>query len=273
MPKERLANYRLRLGDKTKALELAKNFPQDLSGTGARAELLFACGKTDEAKQALEAAGKLAFSMDADLPLSKRLDELAPKMGLKSGWRAPAPKRDDTGARPALASLGPVHWHAPEGRAWSALTPEGKAVTDRDYAGKNVVLIFYLGHECAGCMEQLNAFAEAQPKFKAAGIELVAITNEPPAQALKANEKSKSKKPFPFPILSDASMAAFKTFRAYDDFEKMGLHGAIFVDATGHIRWLDTGYKPFVETQFLVDECQRLLRLPSEAIGGSQAAR
>jgi peroxiredoxin len=270
IPKERLARCRLRLGDKAKALELTKNFPQDLSGTGAKAEVLFSCGKTDEAKQALEAAGKMAYAMDADLPLAVRLDVLAPKVGLKNGWRAPAPKRDDTGVRPALAALGPVHWHAPDGRAWSALTPEGKAVTDRDFAGKNVVLIFYLGHQCAGCMEQLNAFAEAHSKFKAAGLELIAITNDPPAEALKANEKSKSKKPFPFPILSDASMAAFKTFRAYDDFEKMGLHGCIFVDASGHIRWLDTGYKPFMETQFLVDECQRLLRLPPEAIAGSR---
>ena len=32
----------------------------------------------------------------------------------------------------------------------------GKTVTLNDYRGKNVMLVFYLGEECAHCMKQLH---------------------------------------------------------------------------------------------------------------------
>ena len=59
---------------------------------------------------------------------------------------------------------------------------------------------------------------------------------------------------------SDAKLEAFKAWRAYDDFEKMPLHGTFLVDATGLVRWQDIGFEPFMEPEFLLSEAKRLLR-------------
>lgn len=262
MPKERQAALWLRLGDKAKAEGAVKNFPQDLAGTAARAEMLHALGKREEARKALEDAGKLAFAMDSDLPVAARLAKLAPELGIKGGWRAAAPVRADSGARPPLASLGPVHWHPPAAPRWEALDLDGKAVSSAQFAGKPHVLIFYLGSACTHCMTQVNAFAKAAPEFEKAGIKLAAITREPMSLAGRITEQMTTKALPPFPVLCDPSLAAFKTFRAYDDFEEEPLHAAILVDAQGRLRWLDVSWQPFTDTQFLLKEATRLLSLP-----------
>lgn len=263
IPKERLARYYLRLDDKTKAEELTKNFNQDLAGLAAKTEVLMCCGKDADAKTAFEATRKVAFAMDRDLPIASRLAALALRFNINGDWRGPAPKRTDNGVRPALDSLGPVHWQPPVGRPWSALNAEGKVVSDKDFQGKNVLLCLYLGHECGHCMQQLNAIAGVADKLKAANISVAAISLEKPADLGKANELSKDKKGFPFPLLSDEKLKVFKTYRAYDDFEKMPLHALALIDATNHIRWIDIGFEPFTQADFLVEECTRLLKLPA----------
>lgn len=261
VPKERLAGYWLRLGDKKKAEELAKSFNQDLAGLLAKAEILGACGKVAESKSALEAAGKVAFAMDRDLPAARRADELAKKHGISGDWRAPAPRRMDVGVRPDLNSLGPVHWQPPAARPWTAVGPDGKMVTSSDFVGKNTILIFYLGHDCTHCMEQLNAFAGAADQFKAANLSLVAISSESVADTAKAHEKCTKGGAFPFPLLSDDKLKAFKTYRVHDDFEKMALHAVVFIDSAARIRWIDISFQPFADTRFLLDECKRLLQM------------
>ena len=263
VPKERLARYYLRLDDKTKAEELTKNFNQDLAGLAAKAEILMCCGKDADAKTAFEATRKIAFAMDRDLPIASRLAALALRFNVAGDWRAPAPKRTDNGVRPALDSLGPVHWQPPVARAWSALDATGKTVSDQDYRGKNVLLCLYLGHECGHCMQQLNAIAGVADQLKAANISIAAVSLEKPSDLSKANELSKNKAGFPFPLLSDEKLNVFKTYRAYDDFEKMPLHALALIDASNHIRWIDISFDPFTEAKFLVEECQRLLKLPA----------
>jgi hypothetical protein len=54
----------------------------------------------------------------------------------------------------------------------------------------------------------------------------------------------------------------FKAYRAYDDFEKMALHGTFLVDGDGLVRWQDINYEPFSEPRFLLGEAKRLLKLP-----------
>jgi peroxiredoxin len=124
------------------------------------------------------------------------------------------------------------------------------------------VAIFFLGKGCLHCMEQLNAFAPLQKKYDEAGIDLVAISTNPVAElkeTLAGDGETTS--PFPFPLLSDASLVAFKDYRAYDDFEKQPLHGTFLIDRSGHIRWQEIGYEPFMNPEWLLEECRRLLSL------------
>ncbi len=261
-PKERQAGCWLKLDDKTKAADLAKNFSQELHGTATKAEVLQACGKTDDAKKAFEEARKLAFAMDRDLPVAKRLDALAKTFAISGDWPAPAPKRADSGSRPDIHTLGPVYWSPPAAPVFEALTLDNQHVKSSDFTEKKPTLfMFYLGHECSHCVEQMQAFAKAAKDFDAAGIQLVGVTLEPTQIAGKIREKLGLSKdvPLPFPILSDSGLKAFKTARAYDDFENEPLHATLLIDTTGKQRWQDVSWQPFQDTKFLLEEAKRLL--------------
>ena len=129
---------------------------------------------------------------------------------------------------------------------------------------------------------QLNDFAPLTKKYAAAGIPIVAVSTDSPAglaetfstfsEAEAAETEAKAsagsegetkqpeaKNPFPFPLLSDEKLDRFKAFRAYDDFEKMALHGTFLIDSRGQIRWQDISYEPFMKAEWLLEECQRLL--------------
>ncbi len=261
LPKPLAARLWLTLGDKPQAKGLLKNYPQDLSGLAAKAEMLDALGQSDEARKTFEEVRKAAFAMDADLPVKKRLDALATRYGVKGDWRGKPPVRTDIGQRPALDTLGPMQGPLPVAPAWQAFTLEGGTFQSQALVGKPHVLLFYLGSTCTHCMEQVNAFAKAAADYQKAGFQILAITREPLSQAGRVAEQMSTKKLPPFPILSDPSLETFKAFRAYDDFEQEALHATLFMDASGRLRWIDISWQPFTDTAFLLREAQRLLSL------------
>ncbi|WP_395747556.1 redoxin domain-containing protein [Prosthecobacter sp.] len=262
VPKERLARYWLTLDDKVQAEEMTRSFTSDLVGLAIKTEILQACGKTEEARKVFEEVRKQAFAMDRDLPIAKRLDTLAKTFGIQGNWPAPAPKRTDSGVRPEITTLGPVHWHAPDAPVFEALTLEGKPVKSTDFTSKKPTLfLFYLGHDCGHCVEQMQAFAKAAPDFDKAGIQLVAVTIDDPKAAAGIRPKLglKDGQPLPFPLLSDTSLKAFKAVRSYDDFEKESLHATLLIDTHGKQRWQDISWEPFKDTKFALEESKRLL--------------
>ncbi len=264
IPKERLALYWLKFDDKAQAAELTKNFTQDLVSLAIKTEVLQACGKTDEAKKAFEETRKQAFAMDRDLPIAKRLDTLAKTLGIQGDWPAATPKRTDSGTRPEITSLGPVHWTPPVAPVFEANTLEGKLVKSTDFTAKKPTLfLFYLGHDCGHCVEQMQAFAKATADFEKAGIQLVAVTLETSkvAEGIRPKLKLKADQPLPFPILSDSSLEAFKKVRAHDDFENENLHATILIDTAGKQRWQDISWEPFKDAKFALEESKRLLSL------------
>ena len=121
--------------------------------------------------------------------------------------------------------------------------------------------MFYLGHNCVHCIEQLNAFAPATKDFAAQGVAILAIGTDTPANIGQTLVKSKLETGFPFPILSDSTKEVFKAYRAYDDFEKMALHGTFLIDKKGDVLWQDIGAEPFTNVAFLLEEAKRLLAL------------
>jgi peroxiredoxin len=131
-----------------------------------------------------------------------------------------------------------------------------------DYRGKPVVVIFYLGFGCLHCVEQLATFAPLAEEYQAAGIELVAIGSDDLEDLHAALKEYSQQKNIPFPLLADASLAAFEKYRCVDNFENQALHGTFLIDANGLIRWQDIGAEPFTDASFLLQESQRLLSLP-----------
>lgn len=278
LPRERASQLWLRAGSAEKAVEVAKSALNGRSGQiepqGNLVDVLYRAGKQDEAKQQFEKLRAMSGYIESEdmsaAPLFKRLSVAAAGLGLPIDWRLPAPVLKDIGPRPPLDLLGPFRWHPVASPNWSLVDSAGKRFSLADYTrkGRPVLVVLYLGSTCPACVEQLNALAPMAKEFDAAGISLVAIGVDPRKNLAQTLAQCKLPEGFPFPVLSDREMKVFKAYRAYDDFEKMPLHGMFLVDGKGLIRWQDVSFKPFMETKFVLTEAQRLLKLPEIAQTG-----
>jgi peroxiredoxin len=153
-------------------------------------------------------------------------------------------------------------WSPPVAPVWAATDSAGAPRTSAEFSGKPTLLLFYLGASCLHCTEQLQAFRKQQPEFAKLGIDLVGLSTDTVVD-LKASLDKFAPESFPFPLLSDQGLAAFKAFRAHDDFENQPLHGTFLVDAKGQLRWWDIGPEPFMDAGFLKNEAVRLLAIPT----------
>jgi len=264
--KEFLARFNLDAGDKAKAEQLAreatdsaKNQVQPLANY---VDILWRCGKTAEAKEAFARLRAMSARCDLDVPAFQRLAPIAAEMGLAADWRCPGTTPDDMGQRPDLATLGPFRWHPSAAPAWRLIDPKGMPVALEQYQGKPVLVVFYLGFGCLHCVEQLKVLEPLKQEYADAGISIVAISSETQEQLTTALAGREPPGPPPFPFLSDAALEVFKSYRAYDDFERAPLHGTFLIDGTGQVRWQDIGPDPFMDLKFLLGESKRLLTLP-----------
>lgn len=266
VPKERLIRYHLAVGDKDKAVTLAQQLPMDAPGLALRVDTLVQAGRDDEAKKHFETLRVTAGSLDRDLPISHRLDAIAAKFGAPVPWRRPEAERTDSGVRPSLDTLGPLHWHPFPAPSFTLPDDANHPVELASFRGRPVVVLFYLGHQCNHCMEQIKAFTAAAPEFKAAGMEIVAIGAEEPMDLTATADTCKPASPgtrASIQLLADPEQKTFRQWRCYDDFEGMALHGTFLVDGEGQIRWLDVSPDPFMNTRFLLEESRRLLKFPA----------
>jgi len=266
MPKERLARLYFTAGDKPKAMQLAqeaaKAAEKQVLPLAHHVDLAYQAGQFKEAFEAFYRLRELAAEADLDVPVMRRLAPVARDLKLAGDWRPPLTRSSDFGSRPSLATLGPFRWQPPAAPDFTLTDGEGKKVSLRQYRGKPLVVIFYLGAGCAHCIEQLVAYAPLAAEFKQAGIELLAVSTDTASGLQFTIEKAKYNGGFPIRLAADPDLGSFKAFRAHDDFEQQPLHGTFLVDAEGRIRWQDISYQPFMETKFLLVEAQRLLNLP-----------
>lgn len=266
LPKWRHATLWQRAGNGTEAMKLAdeavKAEKNEVLPLATQVRLLYENGEKEKSKVAFTSLRNVAGHADSDLAVFIPLAAIAREFGFPEKWQEPAAPAKDLGSRPALDTLGPFRWSPPMAPDFTLSDTEGKEITLSALRARPVVAIFFLGKGCVHCMEQLNAFGPLQKKYAEAGIDLVAISTNPVADLSETLPNGEGQgSPFPFPLLSDVSLAAFKKYRAYDDFEKQPLHGTYLIDRSGHIRWQDIGYEPFVQPEWLLGECTRLLSL------------
>ncbi|GDY19927.1 hypothetical protein LBMAG56_12720 [Verrucomicrobiota bacterium] len=266
VPRDRLARMHFAAGDKGKAEEFAKeamNVGERLvQPLASYVDLAYQNRHFAEAFAAFFKLRELAAEADLTAPVFRRLAPVVKELELEADWRPPLSRAADFGLRPSLESLGPFRWQPSAAPDWTLSDGEGKPVSLRDYRGKPVVVVFYLGAGCAHCIEQLVAFAPMVEEFKAAGVALVAVSTDSVAGLRETGEKAKYNGGFPIPLASDHTLATFKSYRVHDDFEAKPLHGTFLIDGDGLIRWQDISYQPFMETKFLLGEAKRLLGLP-----------
>ena len=264
LAKWRHASLWQRAGDGKAAMKLADEAVNaernEVLPLATRVQILHANGEIEKAKAAFTELRSVASSADSDLVAFAPLGTIAKEFGYPEKWPLPVEPAKDLGSRPDLDSLGPFRWAPPKAPDFSLSDFNGTTTTLSAMKARPVLAIFFLGRGCSHCMEQLNAFTPMQKKFADAGIDIVAISTDKVVglkETLAGTGEGKS--PFPFPLLSDESLASFKQYRAYDDFEKQPLHGTFLIDRNQHIRWQDINYNPFMEPDWLLEECTRLL--------------
>lgn len=266
IPMTRAARLRLQVGQKDKAEQIAreavKQSANHVAPLATLVDILVQNGKQEEAVKQFGELRKLAGNADQDTPLLAKLSGLAQQAGCTSpDWRTPTPSPSDIGPRPSLDTLGPFRWSPTPASNFTLRSATGAwtSLTDYTKQGKPVVVIFYLGTACSKCREQLTAFAQVKAEYDKAGITLIAISTEPLDFLKKQVRTFDLQAKYPFPLLSDKENKVFKSYRVYDDFEGMPLHGTFLIDGNGLVRWQDIRFEPFMDANFVLNEAKRLL--------------
>lgn len=265
LPKPSLARLHLRLGLNDEALRLSKEAvdgaPNQTLPLAARVEILHRCGTPTAAREAFAKLKAVSAAIDLSAPPFQRLEEIAIELGEPADWRLPAAERDDIAERPELDTLGSADWMPPPAPDFVLPDGDGRSLALSQFRGKPLVVLFYLGHGCLHCIEQLNAFAPKHGDFLEAGIELIAISSDWVEELKQSQLAYAEGGSFPFPIVADPELSSFKTYRAHDDFEAKPLHGTFLIDADGRVLWQDIGAEPFQQPDFLIKEAKRLLEI------------
>lgn len=226
--------------------------PNDAFALSGLARARYALGEMDEAAKAY---GRLRFVWsDADEGL-RWLDVVA-ALGLESDPIDESAKDQRNYREQTLDEMGPERWEPYAAPALDALDAEKTRVTLKDYEGRNVLLVFYLGESCVHCVEQLQAIEKRVNDFRTRDVELLAISSATPEQ----HAASLKLKALPFRLLADPEHENARRFQSYDDFEDMELHSTILIDGAGRVRWARTGGDPFMDLDFLVTEIDRVNR-------------
>jgi peroxiredoxin len=223
--------------------------------------LLWQADKKDDAKVSFEQLRLLSSTIELDSPVFARLNPIAAELGWPADWRVPRIMPTDLGNRPELESLGPFCWKPTPAPEWTLASATLETISLKQKLGRPMILIFYLGHGCLHCAEQIQAFAPKADAFQHQGIDLFAISSDEPDQ-MRLAFKNDSSAAMPIKLLSDPRHEVFKAYRAFDDFENQPLHATFLIDGNGDVRWQDIGFKPFMDTEFLLKESKRLLSLP-----------
>ena len=262
MSREHKSQLYLKVGNKEEAEKLASQSARtegQVQPLANYVDILWRSGDEKEAVEQFKKLREISAHIDIERAVFQRLAPVAKKLELPEDWRIEFQSAGDVGDRPSLDTLGPFRWIPTPATQWELTDGQGKKHTLADYTGRPVIVIFYLGKGCAHCIEQLGVFAPKTEEFKQAGIDLIAISTDDVGGLRETVQQNKTGSPFPFPLISDASLNVFKQYRTYDDFEQQPLHGTFLIDRQGLVRWQDISYEPFTQADFLLRESKRLL--------------
>ena len=267
--KPALAMLHLKYGEKSKAKEIALQAVNDgknqVLPLATYIHVLESMGDQSESEKQFRILQNQSSLIDIEFPPFTRVLPIAKRLGETENWKTNKSWRgEDFGENKPekLNHLGPLVYQSPSAPNFDLLCEDGTRVSLESFSGKPLLLIFYLGHNCEHCVEQLNNISPFAKEFENSGIEIVAVGPEKLSELAKAhNLCSSGEEGFPFKLYSDLESGSFKDYRSYDDFEGMPLHGVFLIDKSSKLRWMDVGPEPFQDIKFLLRESKRLLSM------------
>ena len=267
--KPALAMLHLKYGEKSKAKEIALQAVNDgknqVLPLATYIHVLESMGDQSESEKQFRILQNQSSLIDIEFSPFTRVLPIAKRLGETENWKTNKSwRREDFGENKPekLNHLGPLVYQSPSAPNFDLLCEDGTRVSLESFSGKPLLLIFYLGHNCEHCVEQLNNITPFAKEFENSGIEIVAVGPEKLSELAKAhNLCSSGEEGFPFKLYSDLESGSFKDYRSYDDFEGMPLHGVFLIDRSSKLRWMDVGPEPFQDIKFLLRESKRLLSM------------
>ena len=267
--KPALAMLHLKYGEKSKAKEIALQAVNDgknqVLPLATYIHVLESMGDQSESEKQFRILQNQSSLIDIEFSPFTRVLPVAKRLVGTENWKTDKSWRgEDFGDNKPekLNHLGPLVYQSPSAPNFDLLCEDGTRVSLESFSGKPILLIFYLGHNCEHCVEQLNNITPFAKEFENSGIEIVAVGPEKLSELAKAhNLCSSGEEGFPFKLYSDLESGSFKDYRSYDDFEGMPLHGVFLIDKSSKLRWMDVGPEPFQDIKFLLRESKRLLSM------------
>jgi peroxiredoxin len=140
----------------------------------------------------------------------------------------------------------------PQGKVWNL----GELLADRP-----MVLIFYYGYHCVGCVRQLFEVNKDLPFFREVGARVVAISADAPELTRRRFQQHGQ---FGFPVLSDPGNKVAKAYQVFKepqygkttDFLR---HGTFLIDRDRTVQWANVGDAPFRRNSALLSQLARMV--------------
>jgi peroxiredoxin len=132
---------------------------------------------------------------------------------------------------------------------------DGKNHSSSELPQQPVVLVFFRGVGCLHCAVQLQKLAAIEPEFRRRQISVVAISSDYEPVLTEAYNNFTVEKPFPYTLLADGKLDAFKSFRCWNGGV---LHGIFVVDNARRIVSARTGSEPYMDFQTILKECDEI---------------
>ena len=144
-------------------------------------------------------------------------------------------------------------WQPIQAPDWTLEDAFGRTFSLKDYRGKPLLVVNFLGFGCVHCLEQLQALKPHAEKFRERGVEIVAIGLQTPEELRVSMGDDPGQSGYPFPILCDPKLDQFKAYRSFDDFADTALHGTYWVDGEGRVVWHDISHLPYMDMDRLLE--------------------
>ena len=244
-PGPTLAEWRARL----------RNFNAYLDETGAIPSEVPGYRRVVQRVLALEANPE---TIQATLDPAVRADE--PRLARIP--RHPEQRETIAGERPGASRTGSDEWQPRRANRFELPSGQGGMRAFAPGDDPPTLLVFFLGFGCSHCVAQLQDLDPRAAAFRDAGIEVVSIGTDSLQQVLAARQVALENgvDPLHFDVLCDPEGEVFKQWGAWDALADEALHGTFLVDAEGRILWRDISERPFEQADWLLEECNRLLR-------------
>jgi peroxiredoxin len=230
-----------------KAVEAVPNDPFALAG------LVEAHYRQGDSAAAADALGRLLYVWSDAEPGNPWLDR-ARSFGVLAAPHNSAPADQRNYRRTTLDHYGPAIWTPFAAPTLDVRDHTGNALRLDQFRGRNVILVFYLGHGCAHCVQQLKELHDRSAEWERLDTTVVAVSQDTPKQ----NAKSQSTQPLKLVLGSDSGFENARRFKSYDDFEEIAIHATILIDKGGRVHWARHGGGPFTDYAFLASQLERM---------------